>query len=125
MVLQTWRFITLILAALSMGRAFCHTLELPAKLQYDGSLYLTLQNSLAHVGCVVEGINIARRRVGVTHFRLWLHSNTAIYPARNHLLMLRKIRTKLRQPVQIPSIVLVWISRMPSPSSSRAHSRRC
>jgi len=28
----------------------------------------------------------------------------------------------LRKPVQIPSMVLQWTSRMPSPSSSRAHS---
>ncbi|WP_315790981.1 DUF1772 domain-containing protein [Fischerella sp. JS2] len=26
--------------------AFCHTLELPAKMSYDGSLYVTIQNSL-------------------------------------------------------------------------------
>lgn len=46
MALLTFRFVTLILIALSMGMAFCHTLELPAKLQYDGALYVTIQNSL-------------------------------------------------------------------------------
>ena len=38
--------ITLILTALFMGLEFAHTLELPAKLQYDGALYVTIQNSL-------------------------------------------------------------------------------
>lgn len=46
MALKTVRFITLILIALSLGMAFCHTLELPAKMQYDGALYVRIQNSL-------------------------------------------------------------------------------
>jgi ABC-type xylose transport system permease subunit len=46
MFLKTWRFITIILAALSMGMAFCHVLELPAKMNYPASLYLTIQQSL-------------------------------------------------------------------------------
>lgn len=46
MFLRTWRFITILLVALSTGMAFCHTLELPAKMQYDATLYVTLQNSL-------------------------------------------------------------------------------
>lgn len=46
MFLITWRFITLILVALFMGLEFAHTLELPAKMQYDGALYVTVQNSL-------------------------------------------------------------------------------
>lgn len=58
MVVKTTRFITLILVALTMGMAFCHTLELPAKMQYDGALYVTLQNSLylsfGTIGAVIE-----------------------------------------------------------------------
>jgi hypothetical protein len=46
MFLRTWRFITLILVALFMGLEFAHTLELPAKMQYDAALYVTIQNSL-------------------------------------------------------------------------------
>jgi Domain of unknown function (DUF1772) len=46
MFLTTWRFITIIFAALSMGMAFCHVLELPAKMNYPASLYLTIQQSL-------------------------------------------------------------------------------
>ncbi|MBD2307744.1 DUF1772 domain-containing protein [Chroococcidiopsis sp. FACHB-1243] len=46
MNLRIIRFVTLILAALSMGMAFCHVLELPAKMNYPASLYLTIQQSL-------------------------------------------------------------------------------
>jgi Domain of unknown function (DUF1772) len=46
MFVRTWRFITIVLAALSMGMAFCHVLELPAKMNYPASLYLTIQHSL-------------------------------------------------------------------------------
>ncbi|QYO62228.1 hypothetical protein [Leptolyngbya sp. 7M] len=38
MVLRTWRFITLILAALTMGTAYAHALELPAKMKSEGKL---------------------------------------------------------------------------------------
>jgi hypothetical protein len=40
------RFIALLLVALLMGTSFAHVLELPAKMQYDGPLYVTLQKSL-------------------------------------------------------------------------------
>lgn len=46
MFLKTWRFITLLLVALYMGLEFSHTLELLPKMQYDGSLYVTIQNTL-------------------------------------------------------------------------------
>lgn len=46
MFLKTWRLITLILVALFMGLEFAHTLELPAKMQYGGAFYVTIQNSL-------------------------------------------------------------------------------
>ena len=46
MFLKIWRFITLILVALFMGLEFAHTLELPAKMQYTGALYITIQNTL-------------------------------------------------------------------------------
>ncbi len=46
MFLKIWRLITLILVALFMGLEFAHALELPAKMQYDGALYVTIQNSL-------------------------------------------------------------------------------
>jgi Domain of unknown function (DUF1772) len=46
MLLRTWRFITIILSALVMGMALCHALELPAKMRYSASQYITIQNSL-------------------------------------------------------------------------------
>lgn len=46
MFLKIWRLITLILVALFMGLEFAHALELPAKMQYDAVLYVSIQNSL-------------------------------------------------------------------------------
>jgi hypothetical protein len=46
MFLGIWRFITLIAVALLMGTTFAHVLEMPAKMKYDGALYVTLQDSL-------------------------------------------------------------------------------
>jgi len=46
MLIKSWRFITLILSALVTGMAFCHALELPAKMQYSASQYIAIQNSL-------------------------------------------------------------------------------
>lgn len=48
MFMKIWRFITIIMVALFMGLEFAHTLELPAKMQYDGAFYVTIQNSLYH-----------------------------------------------------------------------------
>src|SRR5919202_1322856 len=47
----------------------------------------------------------------------------ATYWLKDHLLTPLSGRRKLRNPVQMPSSVLSCTSRMPSPSSSRAHSR--
>jgi hypothetical protein len=46
MFLQEWRFITIILTALTMGMAFCHMLELPAKMSYDAALWVRIQHTL-------------------------------------------------------------------------------
>src|SRR5919199_146511 len=67
---------------------------------------------------------MARRNAVVTRLRLCAHSKMATYWLKNHLLTPRNGRRKFRNPGQIPSIVLSWTSRTPSPSSSRAHSRR-
>lgn len=42
MILKIWRFITIMLVALSMSAALCHLLEMPGKLMLDGALWLTL-----------------------------------------------------------------------------------
>ncbi|GAB4390761.1 MAG: hypothetical protein Kow0025_24970 [Thermodesulfovibrionales bacterium] len=46
MSLRAWRFITVMLAALSMGLAFSHPMEMPAKMAYGGALWLKLVQSL-------------------------------------------------------------------------------
>ncbi len=56
MFLRTWRFMTIILAALSTGMSFCHTLELPAKMSYDGALWTTINQSLYQSFGTVGGI---------------------------------------------------------------------
>lgn len=58
MPVRTWRLITIMFAALSMGMAFSHLLELPAKMTYDAALWLTVQHTLygafGLVGAVIE-----------------------------------------------------------------------
>ena len=60
MLVKIWRFITLILSSLVTGMALCHALELPAKMQYSASQYITVQNSLyvafgpPNVGAFIE-----------------------------------------------------------------------
>ena len=41
MFLTIWRFTTIILTALTMGMAFCHLLEMPARLTWDAALWVT------------------------------------------------------------------------------------
>jgi anthrone oxygenase-like protein len=40
MLVKTWRFCALILAALSMAMAFCHLLEMPSRLAWDAPLWI-------------------------------------------------------------------------------------
>jgi hypothetical protein len=58
MFLRTWRFITLILAALDMGMAFCHALELPAKMNYPPSLYVAVQHTLYQAFGTIPGASV-------------------------------------------------------------------
>lgn len=44
--MKVWRFVTILLVALLAGLAFAHVLERPAKLQYPGDLYVTVQRTL-------------------------------------------------------------------------------
>jgi hypothetical protein len=46
MLLRNLLLITIMLAALTMGMALCHFLEMPAKMRYDGALWLTLLQTL-------------------------------------------------------------------------------
>ena len=55
MLVGAWRFFTIILAALNMGMAFSHALEMPAKMAYDASLWTRLQHSLYQAYGTVGG----------------------------------------------------------------------
>jgi hypothetical protein len=62
MFLRTWRFITIILVALTMGSAFGHALEFPAKMNYDAALWTTINQSLywgfGHIAGPIEGVTV-------------------------------------------------------------------
>jgi hypothetical protein len=57
-LVKTWRLITIMFTALSMGMALCHLLEMPAKMTYDGTLWLTLLQTLygafGTIGALIE-----------------------------------------------------------------------
>ena len=56
--LRTWRFITLMLAALGMTLGAAHVLELPPKMQYSAELYMAVTSTLYRlfgtVGAVIQ-----------------------------------------------------------------------
>jgi hypothetical protein len=76
MLIRTLRFVVIMLTAISMAAAFAHLLEMPAKLKFDGSMWLVLLQTLyppafgrigggAEVGAVVGNVLLAfvvRRR---------------------------------------------------------------
>lgn len=70
MFLFAWRLLTLMLVALSMSVAMAHLLELPAKMTFDGALWLTLLQQLyppgfgtagstAEAGAVISAVVLA------------------------------------------------------------------
>ena len=85
---------------------------------------LSSKKTSAHEAHGVKVPSKARRKPTVAFFTLKAHSKMATYCPRYSLFTPRSGRRKFRSPVQIPSQVLLWTSRTPSPSSSRAHSRR-
>lgn len=46
MFIRTWTLLTVMLTALSLGAAIGHLLELPAKMSYDGPMWLKVQQTL-------------------------------------------------------------------------------
>lgn len=57
MILRTWRFLTIILVSLSMAMAFCHLLQLPLRMSYDGAQWVTTQSLyqlFGTVGALIE-----------------------------------------------------------------------
>jgi hypothetical protein len=55
MPFRTWRFVTLMLAALSLTMESAHLLELPQKLQYDAQMYAAVNGSLYRYFAIVGG----------------------------------------------------------------------
>jgi len=69
MLVKTWRLLTIMLTALSLGPALGHLLELPAKMTYEGALWLKVSQTLYgafgtigasfEVGAVVTAVVLA------------------------------------------------------------------
>ncbi len=98
MFIKTWRLLTIMLTALSLGPALGHLLELPAKMIYDSALWLTVSKTLYatfgtvgaafEVGAVITTLGLAilvrQRRpafewtilaavcVALTHAAFWI-----------------------------------------------------
>lgn len=56
MLLKTWRFVTLMLAALALTMTSAHVLELPQKMAYDAELYAAVNTSLYRYFALVGGV---------------------------------------------------------------------
>jgi hypothetical protein len=56
MFLRGWRFLTLILAALSLTMESAHVLELPQKMQYDAQLYSAVNTTLYRYFAIVGAV---------------------------------------------------------------------
>jgi hypothetical protein len=49
MFLPIWRFITFLLAALTLAMAFCHLLEMLPKMKYDAAVHNTPADALSQL----------------------------------------------------------------------------
>ena len=56
MFLRTWRFVTLILAALALTMESAHVLELPQKMHYDAPMYAAVNTTLYRYFAIVGGV---------------------------------------------------------------------
>lgn len=54
-MVKYWRFITLVLAALSLTMESAHVLELPQKMQYDAQMYTAVNGTLYRYFAIVGG----------------------------------------------------------------------
>jgi hypothetical protein len=88
-MLLIWRFITILLVALTAGMAFARVLEMPAKLLYDAERYLDIQRTLyaawgpPNIGGMLEPAAIAATLVLCAVVRnrkraFWLSSSAAV-----------------------------------------------
>jgi len=89
---------------------------LPSPAQETATIPTKFANSIRAVSATVVPAPAPAILRGQAHPKL-SHAKTPARPTS------RKVRKSLLNPVQIPSSVLSRTSRMPSPSSSRAHSR--
>lgn len=55
MLLKTWRFLTLLLAALALTAESAHVLELPQKMAFDAAMYAAVNGSLYRWFAIVGG----------------------------------------------------------------------
>lgn len=58
MFLRAWRFLTIILVSLSMAMAFCHLLQLPPRMSYDGAQWVATQSLYQLFGTVGAFIEV-------------------------------------------------------------------
>ena len=56
MPLRVWRFLTLLLTALSLTMESAHVLELPQKMQYDAQMYSAVNTTLYRYFAIVGGV---------------------------------------------------------------------
>jgi Domain of unknown function (DUF1772) len=54
--LRIWRFVTLLLSALSLTMESAHVLELPQKMQYDAQMYSAVNTTLYRYFAIIGGI---------------------------------------------------------------------
>src|SRR5918997_5459164 len=61
-MLRTWRFVTILLAALGLTLGAAHVLELPPKMNYDAEMYTAVTSTLyrlfGSVGAVIQSAAI-------------------------------------------------------------------
>lgn len=55
MFLRAWRFVTVMLAALTLTMTSAHVLELPQKMQYDAQMYSAVNTTLYRYFAIVGG----------------------------------------------------------------------
>jgi hypothetical protein len=55
-MVRTWRFVTLVLAALALSLTSAHVLEMPQKMGYDAELYAAVNTTMYRYFAVVGGV---------------------------------------------------------------------
>lgn len=74
MGLPLWRFIALMLAALSLTMESAHVLELPQKMQYDAQMYTAVNGTLYRYFAIVGGTYQLDSIIAAAIWRGWCES---------------------------------------------------